>query len=96
MNKELINQVKDFINSLKEDDIDYFANNVCNKDITNLETVLHQLEKKDKVINEAITLIRKKTKLIPFDKNGEGGGLELSDYDVVKLLEILEGGKHES
>ena len=40
-----------------EDDLDYFANYVSNGDITNLETVLHQLEEKDKVIDVMLDYI---------------------------------------
>lgn len=43
-------------------------------------------------IDKAIEHIKDKTKIIPLE---EGGGLELSDYDIRNLLEILEGGNDE-
>ncbi len=50
--KELIKSVKEFIRSLKEDDVYDFVNNVCNSDITNLEIIVHQLEEKNKIIDD--------------------------------------------
>jgi hypothetical protein len=44
-------------------------------------------------IDKAIKHIRKKTKIIPFDETGEGGGAELCDYDLNDLIRILEGSK---
>lgn len=38
-------------------------------------------------IDKAIELIKNKTKIIPLE---EGGGLELCDYDIQNLLEILK------
>lgn len=41
-------------------------------------------------IDKAIELLKEKIKVIPFDENGEGGGLELTDYDIQDLLDILK------
>ena len=41
-------------------------------------------------IDKAIELLKEKVKVIPFDENGEGGGLELTDYDIQDLLDILK------
>ena len=52
------------------------------------------LEKENKkykeVIDKANKLLKEKVKVIPFDENGEGGGLELTDYDIQDLLDILK------
>ena len=40
--------------------------------------------------DKAIELLKEKVKVIPFDENGEGGGLELTDYDIQDLLDILK------
>lgn len=41
-------------------------------------------------IDKAIELLKEKVKVIPFDENEEGGGLELTDYDIQDLLDILK------
>ena len=41
-------------------------------------------------IDKATKLLKEKVKIIPFDENGEGGGLELTDYDIQDLLDILK------
>ena len=53
--------------------------------------LLEQENKKNKeVIDKANKLLKEKVKVIPFDENGEGGGLELTDYDIQDLLDILK------
>ena len=53
--------------------------------------LLEQENKKYKeVIDKANKLLKEKVKVIPFDENGEGGGLELTDYDIQDLLDILK------
>lgn len=49
-----------------------------------------QLKQRDEIIDEAIKFIREKTRTIPCNGNGEGGGIELVDYDIQKLIEILQ------
>lgn len=49
-----------------------------------------RLKQSEEVIDEAIKYIKDKVRVIPFDENGEGGGLELVDYDIPELLEILQ------
>ena len=52
---------------------------------------LEQENKKYKeVIDKANKLLKEKVKVIPFDEKGEGGGLELTDYDIQDLLDILK------
>lgn len=41
-------------------------------------------------IEKAIEYIKDKTNIIPLE---QGGGLELCDYDIANLLEILKGDK---
>lgn len=89
MNKEKIikgrAQIKNKWFETKEDELD-IALNV----IDDLLIYINQLETNRE---EAIEHIRTKTKIIPFNEESEGGGLELTDYDIRDLLEILERGK---
>lgn len=57
--------------------------------ITNLQQENQSL--KDK-IEKAIEYTKDKTNVIPLE---QGGGLELCDYDIANLLEILERGTYE-
>lgn len=50
------------------------------------------IDKLQQRIDKAIEHIKDKTKIIPLE---EGGGLELSDYDIRDLLEILRGNNNE-
>ena len=61
-------------------------------DKVNWENMLLKKEnqKQKEVIDKANKLLKEKVKVIPFDENGEGGGLELTDYDIQDLLDILK------
>ena len=52
------------------------------------ETVVDELQQR---IDKAIEYIKEYTELVPFNEDGEGGGLSLCDYDVANVLEILKG-----
>ena len=61
------------------------------------ESILNQFYNEHKelyevyeVIKEVRKLVKTRTRLIPFNEDGEGGGLELVDYDIKDLLEILD------
>ena len=61
--------------------------NQCAKLLNETE---QQCKKQKEVIDKAIKLLKEKVKVISFDENGEGGGLELTDYDIQNLLDILK------
>lgn len=64
-----------------------FGYNQCAKLLNETE---QQCKKQKEVIDKAIKLLKEKVKVISFDENGEGGGLELTDYDIQNLLDILK------
>lgn len=70
------------------------SNNNLHKTIDKLRVNLYEIQQdKDNLqnrIDKAIELLKEKVKVIPFDENGEGGGLELTDYDIQDLLDILK------
>lgn len=88
MNKEEINYVLEslrFKTSIYRDkkkrnlpfnDDEYYSN-----------ILIEYIEELHNKINKVIELIKDKTKIIPLE---EGGGLELCDYDIRDLLEILK------
>ena len=55
-----------------------------------IELLERENKKYKEVIDKANKLLKEKVKVIPFDENGEGGGLELTDYDIQDLLDILK------
>ena len=55
-----------------------------------IKTINNLCKKQKEVIDKANKLLKEKVKVIPFDENGEGGGLELTDYDIQDLLDILK------
>ena len=80
-----INSGKVFINNHEITDIDTFF-----KVAEENTRLLEQNKKQKEIIDKAIELLKEKVKVIPFDENGEGGGLELTDYDIQDLLDILK------
>lgn len=64
-----------------------FGYNQCAKLLNETE---QDVQKYKEVIDKANKLLKEKVKVIPFDENGEGGGLELTDYDIQDLLDILK------
>ena len=69
-----------------------------NKDIINKAPEIVHLKKGELQIKyaevlvkleKARKLLKERVKVIPFDENGEGGSLEISDYDLGLLIEIL-------
>ena len=69
-----------------QDRIAYLERSNNRREETILELREENLELQIK-IEKAIELIKNKTKIIPLE---EGGGLELCDYDIRNLLEILK------
>lgn len=77
------------LNDIKKDPL-----KAVNKIQENLAEILKLKIEKNNLqnrIDKAIKLLKEKVKVIPFDENGEGGGLELTDYDIQDLLDILKG-----
>lgn len=75
------------LNDIKKDPL-----KAVNKIQENLAEILKLKIEKNNLqnrIDKAIELLKEKVKVIPFDENGEGGGLELTDYDIQDLLDIL-------
>ena len=76
------------LNDIKKDPL-----KAVNKIQENLAEILKLKIEKNNLqnrIDKAIELLKEKVKVIPFDENGEGGGLELTDYDIQDLLNILK------
>ena len=76
------------LNDVKKDPL-----KAVNKIQENLAEILKLKIEKNNLqnqIDKAVELLKKKVKVIPFDENGEGGGLELTDYDIQDLLDILK------
>ena len=74
------------LNDIKKDPL-----KAVNKIQENLAEILKLKIEKNNLqnrIDKAIELLKEKVKVIPFDENGEGGGLELTDYDIQDLLNI--------
>ena len=65
----------------------YYQSRYTHRWLNNLQ---QQCKKQREVIDKANKLLKEKVKVIPFDENGEGGGLELTDYDIQELLDILK------
>ena len=65
----------------------YYQSRYTHRWLNNLQ---QQCKKQKEVIDKANKLLKEKVKVIPFDENGEGGGLELTDYDIQELLDILK------
>ena len=65
----------------------YYQSRYTHRWLNNLQ---QQCKKQKEVIDKANKLLKEKFKVIPFDENGEGGGLELTDYDIQDLLDILK------
>lgn len=87
MNKEEITK-EDILNitgSMFDTMLDYVDNSN-----NELEQLQQENKKYKEVIDKANKLLKEKVKVIPFDENGEGGGLELTDYDIQDLLDILK------
>lgn len=65
----------------------YYQSRYTHRWLNNLQ---NQVQKQKEVIDKANKLLKEKVKVIPFDEKGEGGGLELTDYDIQDLLDILK------
>ena len=65
----------------------YYQSRYTHRWLNNLQ---NQVQKQKEVIDKTNKLLKEKVKVIPFDENGEGGGLELTDYDIQDLLDILK------
>ena len=68
-------------------DVKYYQSRYTHRWLNNLQ---NQVQKQKEVIDKANKLLKEKVKVIPFDEKGEGGGLELTDYDIQDLLDILK------
>ena len=86
-------EIKTMICNDIEIPVEYLKHNfviVDGKKYIELQQEKQQLEKR---INKAIEYIKEHVKLLPDE---EGGGLELCDYDVANVLEILRGEINEN
>ena len=93
-------EIKYLLEEIKDNTYDYVGTNGClyqdlsreelNLLLNYINNLEQQCKKQREVIDKANKLLKEKVKVIPFDENGEGGGLELTDYDIQDLLDILK------
>ena len=86
-------EIKILINKLDNEDWLHFMEDGVPYKLLFMEErdlLLNYISNLQNRIDKATKLLKEKVKIIPFDENGEGGGLELTDYDIQDLLDILK------
>lgn len=93
-------EIKYLLEEIKDNTNDYVGTNGClyqdlsreelNLLLEYISNLQNQVQKQKEVIDKANKLLKEKVKVIPFNEKGEGGGLELTDYDIQELLDILK------
>ena len=90
MNKEEIeNYISELESMFELSELEEHSRNILKVGIY-IKQLQQQNQKYKEVIDKANKLLKEKVKVIPFDEKGEGGGLELTDYDIQDLLDILK------